>query len=51
MDKKNFVCEICKKKTPKQYEGAEPHTCEECMPHLTLQNCGKFQRKYELWNS
>lgn len=27
-----FVCEICHCKTPKQYEGTEPNTCEMCMP-------------------
>lgn len=27
-----FRCEICKKLTPKKYEGTEPNTCEMCMP-------------------
>ena len=27
-----FKCEICKCKTPLKYEGAEPNTCEMCMP-------------------
>jgi ribosome-binding protein aMBF1 (putative translation factor) len=32
MGKEIFICEICGCKTPKIYEGAEPNTCEDCMP-------------------
>lgn len=27
-----FVCEICKQKTPLSCEGSEPNTCAMCMP-------------------
>lgn len=29
---KNFVCDICGCATKVQFEGAEPNTCEMCMP-------------------
>lgn len=32
MQEEMFVCEICKCHTPKRYEGAEPNTCQQCMP-------------------
>lgn len=27
-----FICEICGEKTPVDYEGREPNTCQDCMP-------------------
>lgn len=46
-----FICEICKKKLEKKYEGAEPNTCAECVPQVLPENLAKIERKYELWNS
>lgn len=27
-----FICEICHCETPRQYEGAEPNVCADCLP-------------------
>ena len=32
LDKDTFVCNICGCATKVQFEGAEPNTCEMCMP-------------------
>jgi hypothetical protein len=39
-----FQCEICGVLTPRKFEGAEPNTCEDCMPRFLHENCGKNQR-------
>ena len=39
-----FKCEICGFLTPYQYEGAEPNTCEECMPRVYWEISAKNQR-------
>ena len=37
-----FVCDICKERTPIRCEGREPHTCAMCMPILNDDLDGEF---------
>ena len=41
-----FICEICKQKTPKKYEGSEPNTCEDCMPKEIVQKIEPERTKF-----
>lgn len=44
---KNFVCDICGCATKVQFEGAEPNTCEMCMPLEAAddEDCGYYRTK------
>ena len=39
-----FICEICKTKTPRVFEGREPNTCVDCMPFEEDENCEYLTR-------
>ena len=44
---KNFVCDICGCLTKVAYEGAEPNTCEMCLPlqEPDDDDCGYWRAK------
>lgn len=41
----DFICEICGMVTPKDCEGADPNTCEDCNPRDYWEISVKFERK------
>lgn len=44
---KTFVCEICGCETSIEHEGAEPNTCENCLPlrERDEEDCGYYRTR------